>query len=236
MARECASRFDMLNKGGKAGGQITGKGEKGGAQGWGSGGPRGKGVGKGDGKAFSNYGSHFQKGKGKGYQGRCFDCGQLGHKRGEAACWMVPAAIPMDCSVVSKETTKDLSAVEFGGGAVLEVAAMAVEVNDSKSDGSDGWKVAASRKMMRRERNQMLAKDAEVKRKIEKKTKEIQEELEEMMRKGSAFKVVDMKDDAVQIEVDEKLIGNVYTEGNLMMMNFQVAGVKKNFGGRIEDL
>ena len=99
----------------------------------GSGGPRGKGIGKGDGKAFSNYGSHFQKGKGKGYQGRCFDCGQLGHKRGEAACWMASAAIPMDCSVVSKETTKDLSAVEFGGGAVWEVAAMAVEVNESKA-------------------------------------------------------------------------------------------------------
>ena len=60
-----------------------------------------------------------------------------------------------------------------------------------------------------------------MKRKIEEKTKEIQEELEEMMRKGSAFKVVDMKDDAVQIEVGEKFVGNVYTEGNLMM-NFQV--------------
>ena len=46
-----------------------------------------------------------------------------------------------------------------------------------ESDGSEGWKVAASRKMMRRGRNQMLAKDAEVKRKIEERTKEIQEEL-----------------------------------------------------------
>ena len=48
--------------------------------------------------------------------------------------------------------------------------------------------------------------------------------------------MVDMKDDAVQIEVDEKFIGNVYTEDNLMMMNFQVARVKKGFGGRIENL
>ena len=101
IARECASPWDMIGKGGKAGGRMGGKiGGQG--KGWNYGGGKAKGGGKG-GKAMG--------GKGKGYQGYCFDCGQQGHKRGEPACWMASSAIAMDVGAVGMEYDKELQAV-----------------------------------------------------------------------------------------------------------------------------
>ena len=98
------------------------------------------------------------KGKGKGYQGYCYDCGNQGHKRGEPACWMASAPIPMDISAVSQAAAKDVAAVDVGGGAIWELDCCQVEVyRGGDADGeqasrADGWKVAASRKTKRWER------------------------------------------------------------------------------------
>ena len=98
-ARECSTPAGTVDAGkgkaGKAGGNGKG-GEKGG---WGKGGEwSGKGgVGKrggGDwfGKGGGTYkekgkGSENGKGWGKGYQGKCYRCWEIGHKANEGLCW-----------------------------------------------------------------------------------------------------------------------------------------------------
>ena len=74
MAKECTTPYE---KGDKEKGNSGGAGLKGG--GW----KGAKGGGKGDNKGGKKGG-----GKGKGYQGTCFDCGKVGHKRGEWECPM----------------------------------------------------------------------------------------------------------------------------------------------------
>ena len=176
MARECASPWDMFGTG-KFGGKAGGKGGKGGVQGWGGAkGVKGGKGGKGSKGAGFKGGGGGGKAKGKGYQGICFDCGQQGHKRGEPACPMAVAAVPMDLSAVSQvqgdwDAAKVVSAVEFGGGACWELAAVEVHGVGGNDDGvqeaqqkpcgilcnggracAGEWKVVVSKKTRRRER------------------------------------------------------------------------------------
>ena len=217
MARECASPWDMVGKGGKGGGKMGGK-MGGQGKGWNYGGGKANGGGKG-GKVMAG------KGKGKGYQGYCFDCGRQGHKRGEPACWMASGAIAMDVGAVGMDYDKELQAVEFGGGAVWEISAVEYCENPAEDEGE--WKVAKRKAKGRCRKQDLKRKDDEVHVQIEKRAKEIQKEIEEMLDDEYKLKVVDMEKNAVQIEVDEKFIGAVYCEGSLMSMNFQVAKVKK---------
>ena len=131
MARECASPWDMgKGKGrGKGGGYKGGKGIKGPPGLGGKGGYKGGGE-----QGFKGAG---YKGKGKGgYQGTCFDCGQVGHKRGEAACWYhQQAPAPM---VIGAVTGAAENPMEFGGGSMWELAQVEVTRSDEGKSG-DRW-------------------------------------------------------------------------------------------------
>ena len=156
IARDCASPWDMLGK--NKGAQKGGKPGKGGMQ-WGGVGGNGRKGGKaGHSKA--------PKGKGKGYQGYCFDCGQQGHKRGEPACWMAASPQPIDVNHVSTYAEKDYSDAGFGGGAIWEVAQIEVRHgHDAENHGQPceapcerssglhkGWTVVTNMTMKRVER------------------------------------------------------------------------------------
>ena len=254
MARECASPWDMLGKG-KAGGKFGGKvGKVGGFQGWVPGGVKGKIGGKGGvpkaGVGIS-VGSGVQKGKGKGYQGYCFDCGQQGHKRGEPACWMSTTSAPMDLSAVTQEVGKDLSAVEFGGGAIWEVAQ--VEVEDSPVDADEPPPLPEPSWMRNRGRPNTRHAAArhngsagrvgadfglrcacqgcpqpegnagdEFAAEPHERQLGITSRIEVRMRT-----IEEELAKTSRINVDERFIGAVAKENPLMTMNFQVAGVKK---------
>ena len=174
MARECASPWDMggygkgMGKKGSKGGGGWGttekgagkatKGKGGGKSGYGGGkGGTGQwgGKAKGDGKG---------KGKGKGYQGICFDCGEKGHKRGEAMCPMVSGARrevslvewwPEKAEAETDSGEKSVNVVEFGGGAcqTWDVCAVGVERGASERrerlDEEQGWCVVGKRRRRR---------------------------------------------------------------------------------------
>ena len=140
----------MGAKRGKAGGQMRGppglKGFKGGGKTGGNKGGWGKDGGKG-GKAAA-------KGKGKGYQGYCFDCGMQGHKRGEMACPMVSGSVPMDVGAVEQDQGGDVAAVEFGGGAIWELACCQVEVVDNAmelDEEEEDWQAVKRKRRKRKE-------------------------------------------------------------------------------------
>ena len=82
--------------------KVTGfsKGEKG----------KGKGKGKGDDWGQQSYG--------KGYQGYCHACGELGHKANEGQCKVQEVGIvgtTADCSAVEVGTVWNFCATEIGG-------------------------------------------------------------------------------------------------------------------------
>jgi hypothetical protein len=90
---------------------------KGGGKGGGKAGDKGKGKGKGkDWGSFKGYGKGYggkgveenQKGKGKGYQGTCFNCGKTGHK-----AWECRGAKPMEMGAVDEEE-EEYEDVEVG--------------------------------------------------------------------------------------------------------------------------
>ena len=205
MARECASPWDMLGKGkGKGGGKGEAKGGKVGGQ-WYKGGDYkgGKGWPKGaEGKKGGwNMGGQAQKGKGKGYQGYCYDCGQQGHKRGEAACPM--ASQPMDLGAVGKVEEEGGAALEFGGGAVWQIAQIGVE--KEKPEVEAEWKTVISKKQRRRWKPSNRGGEGE----------------------ETGLKEVRIEEDRIVCEIEEKFIGAAMKDSEAMAMNFQVAGVKK---------
>ena len=120
-SRECASEK-------KGGGKDFGKGDKGKGKGFGN--VYGKG-----GKDFSKGGKGGKDGgKGKGYQGTCFNCGKVGHKAWECRSKRVDA--------VDEEEVEDegvpAGMVEIG--TVWNVGAVEVEVNKVDMDVDEGPK------------------------------------------------------------------------------------------------
>ena len=141
----------------------------------------------------------------------------------------------MDVSQVSKGADKDLSAVEFGGGMIWEVAQVEVQQGDDAENRrcntpeseDQGWTVTTSKRMKRRQRKNEVRKTQEIQNQIEQKAVDIGKEFTDIVEKKDSMRVVGMMEDKIQVEVDERFIGAVIKENQLMTMTFQVAGVKK---------
>jgi hypothetical protein len=85
-----------------------------------------QGQGKGETKGYGKGGAKGEKGKGKGYQGNCFHCGQLGHKAIECPNWWKGKGVAMVDEVM--EEMADDSA-EIGG--VWMIAHVGVKTENS---------------------------------------------------------------------------------------------------------
>ena len=109
------------------------------------------------------------------------------------------------------------------------------ETDGEQASRADGWKIAASRKVKKmeckKEKDRLQPPKGHGRdflMQIEQRSTQIEKELHDILEKEGKIRVVDFRENSVQVEVDERFIGVVRKEEQQpMTMTFQVAGVKK---------